>query len=269
MSRYRLTYALAFACFAIATAVHGQESGRVRGGVAASRRSPDLSEVVDRIIRRTNEFRKEERRPEVKVDAKLTSTARYFADYMASTDEYGHSADGIRAGDRAKRHGYEYCVIAENIAYEYSSAGFSTADLAKKFFAGWKDSPEHRKNMLDPDVTGTGVAIARSEKSGYYYAVQMFGRPEADRIKFKITNQSGVPVRYQVEGRSYLLAPSNTRSHEICRHSDLTLLPPNDKTENQNAGIQKVSPKNGDQYNVITEMTGAVRFIKDRQSFTD
>src|SRR5262249_17679704 len=143
-------------------------------GIAASKRSPDISEAVDVIVRRTNEFRKKEGHQDVKVDAKLADTARYFAEYMARTDEYGHSADGSRAGDRAKKHGYQYCVIAENIAYEYSSAGFSTAELAKKFFEGWKNSSEHRKNMSDPDITGTGVAIARSEKSGYYYAVQLF-----------------------------------------------------------------------------------------------
>ena len=262
MGDYRRVPFVVFACLAIATAAYGQEAGRVRRGGVAQR--PNLSEAVNLIVRRTNEFRKEDGRRDVKVDAKLADTARYFADYMARTDEYGHSADGSRAGDRAKKHGYQYCVIAENIAYEYNSAGFGTAELAKKFFEGWKNSPEHRKNILDPDVTGTGVAIARSEKSAYYYAVQIFGRPEADRIKFRITNQLGVPTRYEIEGRSYTLAPSYTRVHELCRPSELTLLPPSDKTENQKASVQKVSPKNGDQYNVIAEMTGEVRIVKDQ-----
>jgi len=130
MGDYRVTPALAFACLAIATSALGQETTRVRGGVAAqrgiaaSKRGPDLSEAVDVIVRRTNEFRKKEGHQDVKVDAKLADTARYFAEYMARTDEYGHSADGSRAGDRAKKHGYQYCVIAENIGYEYSSAGF-------------------------------------------------------------------------------------------------------------------------------------------------
>src|SRR5262249_52391643 len=45
----------------------------------------NLSDAASRIIRRTNEFRKNEGRHEVKTDDKLTATARYFADYMART----------------------------------------------------------------------------------------------------------------------------------------------------------------------------------------
>ncbi len=37
-----------------------------------------------------------------------------------------------------------------------------------------------RKNMLAPEVTETGVAVARSGKTGRYYAVQMFGRPRVN-----------------------------------------------------------------------------------------
>ena len=30
--------------------------------------------------------------------------------------------------------------------------------------------------MLEKDVVHTAVAVARSDRNGYYYAVQMFGR---------------------------------------------------------------------------------------------
>jgi uncharacterized protein YkwD len=41
---------------------------------------------------------------------------------------------------------------------------------------GWKRSPGHRRNLLAREATQTGVAVARSDQ-GYYYAVQLFGRP--------------------------------------------------------------------------------------------
>src|SRR5262249_23915200 len=147
------------------------------------------------IIGRTNAFRKEQGREKVRRDAKLTRAAEYFAGYMARTDRYGHSADGQRPAARATKYGYAWCIVLENIAYEYNSRGFTTAELAEGFFEGWKNSPGHRRNMLDPDVTDTGVAVARSDKTGYYYAVQMFGRPKSKAVKFRVANRSGVTVK--------------------------------------------------------------------------
>ena len=40
--------------------------------------------------------------------------------------------------------------------------------------------------MLDPAVTETGVGVARSERTGDYYGVQMFGRPTTEMMEFQI-----------------------------------------------------------------------------------
>ena len=109
----------------------------------------------------------------------------------------GWLADGSRPADRAARHGYEFCVIAENIAYAYNSEGYTTEELGATFVEGWKHSPGHRRNMLDPDVSQTGVAVARSEKTGYYYAVQMFGRPRSQAIEFQVSNRTEAEVAYR------------------------------------------------------------------------
>src|SRR5689334_15910645 len=153
-----------------------------RAQVGPDPKNPDLDRAARQVIDQTNQFRRAEKRGDVTINAKLMATARYFADFMARTDKYGHEADGSDPAGRAKKHGYDYCLIAENIAYVFSSEGFTTEELAKQFVEGWKNSPPHRKNMLDPDVTETGVAIARSTTSGKYYAVQMFGRPKSMTI---------------------------------------------------------------------------------------
>jgi uncharacterized protein YkwD len=187
--------------------------------------TPNLTRAAKRIIRLTNEFRQEEDREEVAPQDELMETARQFARFMAENDKYGHTADGRRPSERASEQGYAYCIVGENIAYQFSERGFEGPELARRFVDGWKNSPEHRKNMLDGDMTQTGVAVARSDSNGAYYAVQMFGRPESARITLEVANRSGQTVEYTIKGRdhdrTFSLPPRATRTHERCRPGKL------------------------------------------------
>ena len=145
---------------------------------AAQVRRPDLDQVEERIVEGTNAFRHSQRLPDVAIDRKLSRAAQSFADYMAKHDELAHAADGKQPWDRARAQGYDYCLVSENIGYQFHSRGFETAELARAFVEGWKHSPGHRKNMMERDAIDIGVAVARSAKTGRYYAVQMFGRPK-------------------------------------------------------------------------------------------
>jgi len=212
-------------------------------------KKPDLAVVTRYIVDKTNDFREEEGVPRVAVNAKLTETARYFADTMARTGRYGHTADGSRPADRAAKHGYEYCVIAENIAYAFNSDGYTTEELGKTFVEGWKHSPGHRRNMLDPDVTETGVAVARSDKTGYYYAVQMFGRPKSLALRFRIVNESATTVSYRIADQTFTLPPRYIRTHEQCRPAEVTFeLPAGGKT-----ATEAFKPENDDQFVIVDE----------------
>src|ERR1700732_391552 len=146
-----------------------EEAASILAGEARS--DVDFDAAARQIIDLTNQFRKKEGRRELTPNEELTRAARYFSDFMARTDKYGHTADGKQPAERAKEFGYRYCIIAENIAWELKTSGFTTEGLAESLFNGWKNSPEHRANMLDPDVYDIGVAVARSEKSGKYYGV--------------------------------------------------------------------------------------------------
>ena len=183
---------------------------------------PDLKVVTERIVVLTNKFRESEKRAGVAESKVLMETAKGFAEYMASTDRYGHEADGSNPGDRATKRGYEFGLISENIAYSFSSEGFEAEALAKQFEEGWEKSPGHRRNMLDPDVTETGVAVSRSEKTGYYYAVQMFGRPKSASIKFEVVNRSDSAVSYKIMDRGFKIEPRYTMQHEVGRPADMT-----------------------------------------------
>ncbi len=134
----------------------------------------------------------------MKPDDKLHKAASYFAAFMARTNKYGHEADGNHPWERVALFGYDYCVVAENISFQMKSTGFETKELANSFVEGWKESPPHRKNMLQPHVTETGVAIGHAPGSDRYYAVQLFARPQSEAIQFQVTNRTDELVRYTV-----------------------------------------------------------------------
>lgn len=138
---------------------------------------PDLARVEEIVVSRTNDFRRDEGRGRLAKNARLAAAAREFAQFMARTGRYAHDADGRRPAERVHAHGYRWCMVAENISYQFSSAGFATDELAARLFDGWKRSADHRRNMLDGGAAHTAVAVARSAATGYYYAVQLFAGP--------------------------------------------------------------------------------------------
>jgi hypothetical protein len=189
---------------------------------------PNLSRVVSIILLQTNQLRQAQGLQPVYSQSALTAAAEYFANYMARTNKYGHTADGQQPSERAGSHGYDYCIITENIASQQSSVGFTTAQLARGFVEGWKRSDEHRENILDPDVVDIGLAVARSQETGAYFAVQMFGRPRHTALEFSVSNQTASELQYKVEQQKsekrFSLAPGATRLHRQCRPSQLQFI---------------------------------------------
>ena len=141
---------------------------------------PDFVGVATLVVEGTNRFRRDNGLAPLAPERRLVHAAWEFASYMAQTDRLDHAADGRQPWGRARAQGYDYCLVAENIAYQYDSRGFATVQLARELVSGWERSPGHRKNMLQRDAVDTAVAVARSAKTGRYYAVQMFGRPRVN-----------------------------------------------------------------------------------------
>ena len=102
--------------------------------------------------------------------------------------------------------GYRYCLVAENLAMNLDSRGFETRVLARDAVEGWKNSPGHRANMLQPTVTEIGVAVARApDRDPKFISVQLFGRPEALKVEFRIENRAGQEVRYVLGEETHTL----------------------------------------------------------------
>lgn len=186
----------------------------------AQARVPDPPEVMRRIIDRANEFRRSQGRAPLAPEPQLDAAARGFVAYLASTDRFGHDADGRTPSQRAGAVGYAWCMVAENLALEGDSRGFESAELANRLVDGWIRSEGHRRNLLSADATQTGVAIAHSTRSDRWYAVQMFGRPASERVTFEIVNRSGTTVSWRIGDQRVDLPAGTIRTDETCDAAD-------------------------------------------------
>jgi uncharacterized protein YkwD len=100
--------------------------------------------------------------------------AQRHTEDMARNNRLDHQgSDGSKLADRAKRAGYAYARVAENLA-----AGYATAAQAVK---SWLDSPPHRRNLLDPEIRDAGIGyVFRDTEAGAkayrHYWTANFGR---------------------------------------------------------------------------------------------
>jgi uncharacterized protein YkwD len=81
----------------------------------------------------------------------LQGAAQAQADDLRDADRLGHlGAGGSTLADRLQRAGYTACAAVENVASD-------TPDI-RTTIARWMASPEHRANILNPQVTQFGFA---------------------------------------------------------------------------------------------------------------
>ncbi|MFN3210992.1 MAG: CAP domain-containing protein [Roseovarius sp.] len=100
-----------------------------------------------------NAYRAAQGRPSLDVSAALSRAARMHAEDMARHGHFSHTgSDGSSVADRARRVGYRYCFIAENIAR--GQAGLDAV------LNGWAASPGHRRNMLSRDAESVALVEA-------------------------------------------------------------------------------------------------------------
>jgi uncharacterized protein YkwD len=100
--------------------------------------------------------------PALTFSTTLNEIAKSHANYMDSIDELTHTGENnAEIGERALAGGYNYTVIAENLARGYADE--------ESVVAAWKDSGSHCVNMMNPDVREMGVGT-----SGAYW-VMVYG----------------------------------------------------------------------------------------------
>lgn len=102
-------------------------------------------------------FRRNHGRGQLAVDPALMAVAEAQAAAMAQADQVGVRTGAV--GARLTSAGYRHRAAVEN-----TSAGYLTLAEA---FSGWRDSPPHRANMLNPAVSRLGIATGFRPGSRY------------------------------------------------------------------------------------------------------
>jgi uncharacterized protein YkwD len=212
------------------------------------------ADVEERVVALTNDARAKNGAAPLQSESRLTDTARDFARHLASTGKLEHDADGTTPAERVKKRGYSFCIVAENLAMEYSSRGFTPEQLSRNYIDGWMASPTHRGNIVQPDITQIGVGVVRS-KAGEYYAVQVFARPLAQMTRFRVVNRVNGTVRYDYRNRGVTLGPKQGRNHESCLPGTLKL-----DSSGQEVLVQ---PKDGGRYAISESARGVYRIAEE------
>ncbi len=113
-----------------------------------------------------SQYRREHALGAVQTDSVLQKFAQAQADAMAAHDALSHEVVGNLAARLEAAH------LGQKTAVENVSAGyFSLPDV----FAGWRRSPDHNANLLDPPVRHIGIATAYAPGTRYkvYWALVM------------------------------------------------------------------------------------------------
>jgi uncharacterized protein YkwD len=106
----------------------------------------------------------------VRLDPSLTAMAQKQADAMAARNTLSHDAGGAFPA-RIASTGIDPTWAGENVGGGY----YSTEEA----FEGWRASREHNANMLNPQATRFGIALAKNPGTHYraYWALELSGEP--------------------------------------------------------------------------------------------
>jgi uncharacterized protein YkwD len=111
-----------------------------------------------------NDYRAANGRNLVVLDERLSQAATVQSNAQAGRSFIGHSGPGGSTPmARAARAGFHAKIASENVA----SGQKSFADV----LALWKQSSRHRTNLLRPNVTAIGVAMAKNQNGRAYWTL--------------------------------------------------------------------------------------------------
>ncbi|ARI75830.1 CAP domain-containing protein [Halobacillus mangrovi] len=120
----------------------------------------------EEVIKLTNQARKKNGLTPLKTSADVGEVAQTKAEDMSDNNYFSHTSPTYGTPfDMLKEFGVDYRTAAENIA-----AGQQTPDEVVK---GWLNSPGHRKNIMNKNLTHIGVGFAQD---GQYWTQMFIGK---------------------------------------------------------------------------------------------
>jgi uncharacterized protein YkwD len=136
--------------------------------VAALAADAPVNPTIDALLAAHNRERDKEQFAPLKLSPMLCESAAAHVRDMAKHQQLDHTGtDGSTVADRAKRKGYAFVRVGENIAEGQKSV--------ERVMTAWMNSPGHRANIL-ADFTEMGAAQAEDDNGDLYWCVN-FGLP--------------------------------------------------------------------------------------------
>lgn len=133
------------------------------------------ADFAKRIFEHTNSERVARGLAELTLDKDLQRLAADYSQRMCTGGFFDHrDPDGLQVQDRLQQEypGLIHCGVGENL---YMSDRSSNSNNPDYIVQRWLESPEHRKNLLDPEFTHMGVGIYRNGSK--LYATQILATP--------------------------------------------------------------------------------------------
>ena len=127
---------------------------------------------VEALLDEANKARQKDGLPNLALNQKLNQAAHLKVTDMFEKQYWGHNApDGTKPWKWLIEADYGYTKAGENLAKNFYTAEAVTT--------AWMDSPDHRKNILEPDYTEVGFAVASGMLEGKQttIVVALYGRP--------------------------------------------------------------------------------------------
>lgn len=133
--------------------------------------SSEVRAHQQQLLKYVNRVRTELKLHPVRLNEILSDCAhRHTLDQIYSLQECSHTgSDGSLVFDRLEIIGYEYELASENVASIYTGV----QEVMKAFM----DSPDHRLNILHPDVTEMGLYVEERPCSCKFWT-QIFAKPK-------------------------------------------------------------------------------------------
>lgn len=156
------------------------------------------------LLNETNEKRTSDNLHNLNLNSALSAAAQAKADDMADKNYWSHvSPSGEQPWQFIEQSGYKYSKAAENLAYGFSSS--------KDTVNGWMNSSEHRKAMLDSDMTDVGFGISNvADYQGQgeeTIVVALYAQPQTDATQvnsqFGSNPASSVSLGQVITGGKY------------------------------------------------------------------
>ena len=168
----------------------------------SSQSSPSFDAAERALFEATNRERAAHGLAALAWDAALATAAQRHAARMAEEHAISHQFPGEAALlNRTSQAGARFSLVAENVA-----EGPDTDTI----HSGWMHSPGHRANILDPQLTAIGIAVA--SRGSQLYAVQDF----AHRVESLTLEQQEKKVGALLFSRGLQLMNENDDARRAC-----------------------------------------------------